>query len=194
MVPKANKTRSTQYTVTRSSSGIFFYSLSHPSPPTSNSSSTPRHIVLDKKCSTTVIPQTFKLFTKVLWNTIVYELVLEKGKLHLMPKSLNFLHFINCTFILKVIHILFMLYICVMCLLQGRTNLTTYWIWFFFNFNLCFLLLLFTKRILSLHNGLPKKPALCLNVKPKCLCSWKHSDLGPIGNSCKKKKLTHTQP
>ena len=77
---------------------------------------------------------------------------------------------------------------------REEQNLTTYWIWFF-NFNLCFLLLLFTKRILSLHNGLPQETLpLCLNVKPKCLCSEKHSDLAHLGIAARKKKLTHTQP
>lgn len=45
-------------------------------------------------------------------------------------------------------------------------------------FDLCFPLLLFTKRILSIHNGLPQRTlALCLNVKPKCFCSEKHPEL-----------------
>lgn len=67
-------------------------------------------------------------------------------------------------------------------------------------FDLCFPLLLFTKRILSIHNGLPQRTlALCLNVKPKCFCSEKHPELvhlqekrnihilpeGPWGNNCK---------
>ena len=42
----------------------------------------------------------------------------------------------------------------------------------FLYFNLGSLLLLFTKRILSAHNDLPQGTLpLCLNVKPKCLCS-----------------------
>ena len=49
--------------------------------------------------------------------------------------------------------------------------LTPRWLYFFY-FNLCFLLLLFGKRILSTCNGLPQGTLhLCLNVKPKCLCS-----------------------
>ena len=52
--------------------------------------------------------------------------------------------------------------------LQGRTPC---WICFFY-FNLCFPLLLFTKRMLFIYNGLPQITLpLCLNVKPKCLCS-----------------------
>ena len=45
-------------------------------------------------------------------------------------------------------------------------------------FDLCFPLLLFTKRILSIYNGLPRRTlALCLSVKPKCFCSEKHPEL-----------------
>ena len=56
-------------------------------------------------------------------------------------------------------------------LLQGGIeSLTTCWICFFY-FHLCFSLLLFTKRMLSVHNCLPwGNLPLCLNVKPKCLC------------------------
>ena len=37
---------------------------------------------------------------------------------------------------------------------------------------LCFPLLLFTERILSIQNDLSQRTLpLCLNVKPKCLCS-----------------------
>ena len=44
--------------------------------------------------------------------------------------------------------------------------------WFhFFYFNVCFPLLLFTTRILSIHNCLPQGTLpLCLKVKPECLC------------------------
>lgn len=56
-------------------------------------------------------------------------------------------------------------------------NLTTGQL-FVFYFNVCFHLLLFTKRILSIHNGLPWRTLpLCLNVKPKCFCSKKHPEL-----------------
>ena len=56
-------------------------------------------------------------------------------------------------------------------LLHGRIEpLTTCWVCLFY-FHPCFSLLLFTKRILSVHNGLPWGTLpLCLNVKPKCLC------------------------
>ena len=54
---------------------------------------------------------------------------------------------------------------------REETILTPRWICFFY-FKLSFLLLLFIKRILSTHNGLPQRTLpLCLNVKPKCLCS-----------------------
>ena len=54
---------------------------------------------------------------------------------------------------------------------REETILTPCWICFFY-FNLSFLLLLFMKRILSTHNGLPQGTLpLCLNIKPKCLCS-----------------------
>ena len=63
-------------------------------------------------------------------------------------------------------------------MLQERTKSYSCWICFF-DFNLYFLLLLFIKRIVSIHNGLPQgTPPLCLNVKPKCLCSGRHP--GPI--------------
>ena len=89
-------------------------------------------------------------------------------------------------FVLSFISVLYVCY-------REEQNLTTYWIWFI-NFNLCFLLLLFTKRILYLHNGLPQETLpLCLNVKPKCLCSEKHSDLAHLWTAARKKKLTHTQ-
>ena len=47
--------------------------------------------------------------------------------------------------------------------------LTPYWI---FYFNLCFPLLLFTKRALFIQSGcLRESFSLCLNIKLKCLCS-----------------------
>ena len=50
-------------------------------------------------------------------------------------------------------------------------ELTPRWLCFF-HFNLCFPLLLFTKRTLSIHSGLPWGTLPhCLSVKPKCLCS-----------------------
>ena len=65
----------------------------------------------------------------------------------------------------------------------------------FFYFNFCFLLLLFTKRILSIHNGLPQGTLpLCLNVKPKSLCSGKHPDPDHLWMAARKKKLTHPLP
>ena len=74
---------------------------------------------------------------------------------------------------------------------REEPDLTTRWI-FFFYFNLCFPLLLFTKRILSIHNGLPRGTLpLCLNVKPKCLCSGKHLDPVYLWMAARKKKLTH---
>ena len=65
----------------------------------------------------------------------------------------------------------------------------------FLYFNGCFLLLLFTKRILSVHKGLPRGTLpLCLNVKPKCLCSGEHPDPVCLGMAAGKKKLTHPLP
>ena len=59
----------------------------------------------------------------------------------------------------------------------------------------CFPLLLFTIRILSIHNGLPLGTLpLCLNVKPKCLCSGKHPDPVHLWMAARKKKLTHPLP
>ena len=50
-------------------------------------------------------------------------------------------------------------------------NLTPYLICFFC-FNLCFTLLLFTKRIMFIHNIMHQRTLpLCLNGKLKCLCS-----------------------
>ena len=66
---------------------------------------------------------------------------------------------------------------------------------FFFYFNPCVPLLLFTKRILSIQNGLPQGTLpLCLNVKPKCLCSGKHPDPVHLWMAVRKKKLTLTHP
>ena len=73
---------------------------------------------------------------------------------------------------------------------REERNLTTCWICFFF-FNLCFQLLLFTKRILSIHNGLPRGTLpLCLNVEPKCLCSGKQPEPVHLWMATRKKKLT----
>ena len=53
----------------------------------------------------------------------------------------------------------------------------------------CFL---FTKRILSIHNDLPRGTlALCLNVKPKCLFSWRHLGPAHLWIAARKKTLTH---
>ena len=77
---------------------------------------------------------------------------------------------------------------------REEPNLTTCWICFFY-FNLCFPLLLFTKRILSIHNGLPRATLpLCLNVKPKCLFSGKHPDPVRLWMAARKKKLTQPLP
>ena len=78
---------------------------------------------------------------------------------------------------------------------KEEPNLTTCWICFFY-FNLCVrLLFLFTKRILSIHNGLPGGTLpLCLNVKPKCLCLGKHPDLVHLWMAARKKKLIHALP
>ena len=47
---------------------------------------------------------------------------------------------------------------------KEEQNLTPYWICFFY-FNPCFQLLLFAKRFLSIHNGLPRGTlSLCLNL------------------------------
>ena len=62
----------------------------------------------------------------------------------------------------------------------------------FLYFNLCFPLHLFTKRILSVHNGLPLGTLpLSLNAKPKCLCSGKHPDPVHLWIATGRKKLTH---
>ena len=80
------------------------------------------------------------------------------------------------------------------CCNREEPILTPCWTCFFY-FNLCFLLLLFTKRILSIHNGLPQgTPPLCLNVKPKCLCSGKYPDPVHLWMAARKKKLTHPHP
>ena len=53
--------------------------------------------------------------------------------------------------------------------LQGRADYSFIWIRFF---NLCILLLLFTERTLPVQSGVPQETLpLCLNIKPKCLCS-----------------------
>ena len=67
--------------------------------------------------------------------------------------------------------------------------LTPCWICFF-SFNLSFPLLLFMERILSTHNGLPQGPLpLCLNIKPKCLCS---GPCPPVGG--RKKEINTASP
>ena len=74
---------------------------------------------------------------------------------------------------------------------REEPNLTTCWICFSY-FNLRFLLLLITTRILSIHHGLPQGTLLlCLNVKPECLCSGKHPDPVHLWMAARKKKLTH---
>ena len=56
-------------------------------------------------------------------------------------------------------------------MLRGRMDSMLDLFVFFFAL-LCFPLLLFTKRILSIQNDLSQRNLLlCLNVKPKCLCS-----------------------
>ena len=61
----------------------------------------------------------------------------------------------------------------------------------FFYFNLCFPLLLFTKKILFTHTGLPQGTlGLYLNIKPKCLCSGPYLPLFGY----RKKKLTYCFP
>ena len=77
----------------------------------------------------------------------------------------------------------------------GKSQIQTIcWICFFY-FNLCLPLLLFTKRIPSVHSGLPQGTLpLCPNVKPKCLCSRKHSDPLHLWMAARKKKLTHPLP
>ena len=82
---------------------------------------------------------------------------------------------------------------CILCN-REEPNLTTSWICFFY-FNLCFPLLLFTKRLLSIRNGLPRGTLpLCLNGKPKCLCSGKHPDSVHLWTAARKKKFTHPLP
>ena len=76
---------------------------------------------------------------------------------------------------------------------KEEPNLTTCWICFFY-FKLCFPLFLFTKRIQSIHNGLPRGTlTLCLNVKPKCLCSGKHPDRPPV-DGYKKEEINTSPP
>ena len=73
-------------------------------------------------------------------------------------------------------------------------ELTPRWLCFFY-FNLCFPLLLFTKRILSIHSGLPWGTLPhCLSVKPKCLCLWKYPEAVHLRMAAKKKKLIHPLP
>ena len=77
---------------------------------------------------------------------------------------------------------------------RKEPNRTTCWICFFY-FNLCFPLLLFTKRILCIHNGLPRGNRAPLpEVNPKCLCSGKHPDPVHLWMAVGKKKLTHPLP
>ena len=59
---------------------------------------------------------------------------------------------------------------------REEKSLIPCWICFFY-FNPCFSLLLFTERILSVHNDLPQGTLpLSLNAKLKCPCSVKHPD------------------
>ena len=61
----------------------------------------------------------------------------------------------------------------------------------FFDFNLPIVLL--TKKILFTHNGLPWRTLpLCLNVKPKCLCSGNHPGPDHRWMTVRGNKLTHT--
>ena len=77
---------------------------------------------------------------------------------------------------------------------REEPNLTTCWNCFFY-FNLCFPLLLFTKRILSIRNGLPWGTlSLSLNVKPKCLWSGKHPDPVHPVDGCKKEEINISPP
>ena len=77
---------------------------------------------------------------------------------------------------------------------REEPNRTPCWLCFFY-FNFCFPLLLFTKRILSVHNGLPRRTLpLCLNVKPKCLCAGKPPAPVRLWTAARKKKLTHPLP
>ena len=55
--------------------------------------------------------------------------------------------------------------------------------------------LLFTQRILSIHNGLPLGALpLCLNVKPKCLCLERYPDPVHLCMLARKRKLRHPLP
>ena len=57
------------------------------------------------------------------------------------------------------------------------------------------MLLLFTKSILYIYNGLLRGTlTLCLKVKPKCLRSGKHSDPVHLWMATREKKLTHPLP
>ena len=63
-----------------------------------------------------------------------------------------------------------------LCYKEEQNLTTSCWIGFF-DFNLCFPLLLFTKRMMSIHH-LPASgnPASLWEVKPKSLCSGKYPD------------------
>ena len=77
---------------------------------------------------------------------------------------------------------------------REEPNLTPCWICFLY-FNLYFPLLLFTERLLSIYNGLPRGTLpLCLNGKLKCLCSGKHPDPVHLWMAARKKTLTHPLP
>ena len=75
--------------------------------------------------------------------------------------------------------------------LQGRTNCDSKLGLFLLFPNLCFTLLLFLKRILSGHKDQPRGTLhLCLNVKPKCLCSGSCSGV----NSYRKEEINTSPP
>ena len=77
---------------------------------------------------------------------------------------------------------------------REELNLTTRCSCIFY-FKLCFPLLLFTKRILSIHNGRPPGTLpRCLKVKPKCLCSGKYPDPVPPVDGCKKEEINTSPP
>ena len=72
---------------------------------------------------------------------------------------------------------------------REKQNLTTCWICFF-HFNRCFQFILFTKKILSIHNSLPGGTLpLCLNIKP--LFVPLIQDLIHLWMAAGKKKLIH---
>ena len=65
----------------------------------------------------------------------------------------------------------FKMHYCVIGSICYREEVTPGWIYFFY-FNRCFRLLSFTKRVLSIHNGLPWRTlSPCLHVKTKWFCS-----------------------